>query len=155
MAWTYTGDPGASARDAVRFLIGDTDKEDQLLLDGEILWILGMYNNAPLNAALRCCEFIAAKFSRLADEQVGRVSIKFSQKAKAYLALRTELVNRMASEDMNAYAGGISESDIQLVNANKDRIRPDFTKHMMENEQLAPFISPIDPQDEAALRDTE
>ncbi len=39
MAWTYGGDPSANARDAIRFLIGDTDTNDQLLNDAEIAWI--------------------------------------------------------------------------------------------------------------------
>ena len=36
MAWTYGGDPAANARDAIRFLCGDTDTNDQLLNDAEV-----------------------------------------------------------------------------------------------------------------------
>ena len=68
MGWTYGGDPSASAKDAVRFLVGDTDSTDQLLQDGEITYLLSQYNNAPLNAAIRACETIMAKFARMADE---------------------------------------------------------------------------------------
>ena len=39
MAWTYDGDPSANARDAIRFLIGDTDTNDQLLADAEVAWV--------------------------------------------------------------------------------------------------------------------
>ena len=30
MAWSYSGDPDSSALDSVRFLVGDTDTNDQL-----------------------------------------------------------------------------------------------------------------------------
>jgi hypothetical protein len=66
MAWNYSGNPSSSPKDATRFLIGDTDSCDQLLQDGEIEYFLGMYNNAPINAAIRCVETIMSKFSRKA-----------------------------------------------------------------------------------------
>ena len=40
MTWTYTGDPNVSDRDKIRFLIGDTDTNDQLVNDEEIEWAL-------------------------------------------------------------------------------------------------------------------
>ena len=39
MAWTYSGDPSSSARDAIRFLVGDTDTNDQLVTNEEIAWV--------------------------------------------------------------------------------------------------------------------
>ena len=38
MTWTYSGDPATNARDAIRFLTGDTDTNDQLINDEEIAW---------------------------------------------------------------------------------------------------------------------
>lgn len=139
MAWTYNG-PGESAKDAVRFLIGDTDSRDPLLQDGEITWVLGQYNNAPMNAAIRCCETIISKFSRLASEKVGQVSIEFQQKAKGYRDMLRDLRNRLATEDMTPYAGGISRADMQQ-NDHKNLVRPDFTKHMMENQLISPWVT--------------
>ena len=142
MAWTYSGNPGDSAKDLVRFLIGDTDNCDQLLQDGEIEWLLSQYNEVgAMNAAIRGCEVIAAKFSRMCDEAVGAVKITYSQKAKAYRDMRDDLTNRLATEDMQPFAGGISISQVKQVNQNTDRVRPDFTKHMMENEQISPWTT--------------
>jgi hypothetical protein len=31
MTWSYSGDPSSSSTDAVRFLVGDTDTNDQLI----------------------------------------------------------------------------------------------------------------------------
>lgn len=139
MTWSYI-DPGASAKDAVRFLISDTDKCDQLLQDKEIEYVLGLYNNTPINAAIRCCEVITAKFSRMADETVGQVRISFSQKSKAYRDMRNDLVNRLAVEDATPFAGGISRTSVQTIDANADRVPPAFTRNMMNNWTLSPWI---------------
>lgn len=140
MTWSYSGNPGLNPKDTVRFLIGDTDQCDQLLQDAEITWVLGQYNNTPMNAAIRCCETVMSKFSRLADEGVGQVKISFSQKVKAYREMRADLVRRLSTEDSVSYAGGISVSDMQTIDANTDRVRPDFTKHMMRNWEISPWI---------------
>lgn len=94
-----------------------------------------------MNAAIRCCESVVAKFSRLANEAVGQVRIDFKQKAEGYLKMQTLLKSRLATEDAAPYAGGISISDKQAQVQNTDRVRPDFRKHMMENEQIAPWTT--------------
>lgn len=141
MAWTYSGNPASSPKDTVRFLIGDTDSCDQLLQDDEIVWVLGIYNNTPNNAAIRCVETIMSKFSRLMDESVGQVKLTYSQRAKGYRDMLRDLKNRLAIEDMQPFAGGILRSESQIAACNTNRIRPDFTKHMMENQQISPWVS--------------
>lgn len=141
MTWTYSGNPSESAKDAVRFLIGDTDQQNQVLQDGEITWVLSLYNQSPLNAALRCCEAAIAKFTRLVDESVGSVRMSFSQRARSYETLLNTLRNRLAMEDSVPYAGGISVSDMKTVAANPDRVRPFFTRHMMEDWIVSPWIT--------------
>lgn len=140
MSWNYV-DPSASAKDAVRFLVGDTDSSDQLLQDEEINWILGFYNNAPMNAAVRACEAIMTKFARMADETVGQVRVEYSQKSKAYRDMRLELQRRLATEDAVPFAGGISKGQKRTEELNQDRVKPSFTRHMMENEQISPWVS--------------
>jgi len=141
MSWSYTGDPTSSAKDETRFLIGDTDSTDQLLQDGEIAYLLAKYNNAPLSAAIRACETIMAKFARMADETVGRVRIAFNQKYKAYAEMKTELRARIAIEGTIPYAGGISRTDVETVEKDEDRVKPEFSKHMLENQQMAPWTT--------------
>lgn len=139
--WSYTGNPNHSANDLTRFLLGDTDITDQLLSDEEIAWALSQYNNTPMNAAIRLCETIMSKFSRLADESVGQVKIQFSQKAKSYRLMLNDLRCRLAMEDASPFAGGISVAQKQAERMNSDRVRPDFSKHMMENMQIAPWTT--------------
>lgn len=139
--WTYSGNPNYSAKDQTRFLVGDTNRRDQLLSDQEIEWLLSQYNNSPMNAAIRAAETIISKFSRLADETVGKVSIEFSQKAKAYATTLIMLRNRLAMEDAAPFAGGISRMQKYTNNQDSDLVRPDFTKHMMENWDIAPWTT--------------
>ena len=144
MSWTYSGNPGHSAKDQVRFLIGDTNSRDQLLLDGEIEWLLSQYNNNAMATAIRACETIMSKFTRMADESVGQVKISFSQKSKAYQSMINQLRQRIAIEDMTPYAGGISKSDKRTEDQNTDRVQPDFTKQMMDNEEFGPGLPNVD-----------
>lgn len=140
MAFTYTGNPMDSALDQTRFLIGDTDQCSQLLQDGEIQWVLSQYNNTPLNAAIRCCEAIMSKVTRLVDESVGQVKMSYSQRYKAYRSLRDELVGRLAVENAVPFAGGITYSQMQATASNTNRVRPDFTTQMMDNRDVSPWV---------------
>lgn len=141
MTWSYTGNPASSPKDAVRFLIGDTDKCAELLQDDEIKYLLSQYNNAPMNAAIRACEVIMAKFSRMADESVGQVKISFSQKSKSYREMLANLRQRLVIEDSQFIAGGITYTDMQNTYADPNIVRPDFRKHMMENRQISPWVT--------------
>ena len=40
MTFTYSGTPSASQRDAIRFLLNDTDSTDVLLQDEEISYLI-------------------------------------------------------------------------------------------------------------------
>jgi hypothetical protein len=90
-------------------------------------------------AAIRACEMIIAKFTRLADETVGQVSIKYSQIAKSYITMQTMLQARLAMEEAVPYAGGISRSDKMVNELDADLVKPEFRKHMMENHLVSPW----------------
>ena len=143
MAWTYDGDPSANARDAIRFLCGDTDTNDQLLNDAEVAWVNNQItgsDTAPTglyNAAYRCCLLIASKFSRLADQSVGDLKVSMSQKAKAYRTQATELLELAGREGSvpTPYAGGITITDKEIDWDNSDIVRPDFTKGQFDDNR--------------------
>lgn len=141
MGWSYSYNPQNSAKDQVRFLVGDTDESDPLLDDREILYLLAQYNNAPINAAIRACEAIMGKFARMVNEQVGGVKIDFTERIKSMDYLKRALIQRIATEDIQPYAGGISISDMIQVAQNTDRPCPPMTLHEMENRQIAPWVS--------------
>jgi hypothetical protein len=84
MGWNYSGDPSASPGDEVRFLIGDTDTNDQLLSDEEIEYLL-LKATTPRQAAYDGCIDIAGKFARMAtSKSVGDLSITYSDRARAF-----------------------------------------------------------------------
>lgn len=137
MSWNYSGDPSKSPLDELRFTIGDTDKSEQLLLDGELNFLISKSNGSIPGAAIRACEMVMAKYARLADESVGQVKISYSQKAKAYREMRDDLRQRQAIDDCVPYAGGISNADKQGNQGNSDRVAPAFTKDMFDSPASA------------------
>ena len=141
MAWSYSGDPSSSARSAIRFLVGDTDIDDQVVSDEEIDWVnletSGSITSttALYRAAARVTLSIAAKWSRQADQTTGDFSVKLSQKAEAARTLAEDL-NRLASADLGVpvpFAGGISESDKDNRRDDLDRVEPWFVTSQFSN----------------------
>jgi hypothetical protein len=141
MAWTYGGDPSANAKDAIRFLIGDTDTTDQLLSNEEILWVNTEASgtstgvNALYDAAYRCCLTIASKLARLADKQIGDLNVKFSQKAQGYLTQAAHFNSLAVSQNFTPipYAGGITDSDKEIDQDNSDLFRGWFSSGQFQN----------------------
>lgn len=86
MAWTYSGNPAASARDKVRFLCGDTDTNDQLLQDEEIDYLLTV-RSSPESTAPLACSTIMGKLAREVDYTIGPEKVMASQRLKAYESL--------------------------------------------------------------------
>ena len=139
--WSYTGNPGARAIDAIRFLIGDTDSNDQLLSDEEISWINAEASGTPTglnaiyDAAYRACLAVAASLSRLADKSIGDLSVQLSQKAAGYRATATEMKTLAFRKGLvpTPYAGGISISDKDIDDEDSDSVRPYFRTGQFEN----------------------
>ncbi len=123
MTWSYTGDPSSSNKDAVRFIIGDTNTTDQLLSDEEINWLLGQYGS-PSKTAYHACLAIAGKFARLVSQEAGRIKVKAESKYLQYKQLADDFrANEKAGfgKTLTAYAGGISKADIAARDANPDK----------------------------------
>jgi hypothetical protein len=135
MAWTYSGDPGSSNRDAVRFLIQDTDTNDQLLQDAEIDWLLSE-TSTVYGAATEAAKAIATYFARLADTDIESVSVKYSQKHKQYLKIANRLQIKadasgsgIAKPDVN----GVSVSEMESVWEDDDRPNDRFYRGQFDN----------------------
>lgn len=133
---TYSGDPSESNRDYVRFLLGDTIEGDFLFGDAEIDGLLTLKGNVYA-AAVVGAESLAARFSRLCDEEVGDVKAKLSQRARAYRELATKLRQQQAITSGIPYAGGISVSDKSSNVGDSDIVQPIFTRHMNDNPRAS------------------
>lgn len=84
MTWTYSGNPASSTKDAVRFLIGDTDTDDQLLSDEEINYTITITGNV-YESAHDCAYAVAASFARMAtSKSVGDLSLSYSDRAASF-----------------------------------------------------------------------
>jgi hypothetical protein len=108
MTWTYSGDPAASERDAVRFEIPDTDQSAELVSDEEISYALEE-EGSVLGAAARCCEKVAGKFAQQADVATGDVKLTYSTQAKT-LAVRAKELRALATGTHAPYSGNMSRS---------------------------------------------
>jgi len=89
-AWTYSGDPAASDRDAVRFYLGDTDEADAQLSNAEVDYLL-IISGTVLGAAATGAKALSGKYARLVDKAVGDLKISYSQRKLAYDALYSDL----------------------------------------------------------------
>ncbi len=127
MTWSYTGDPTSSNRDQVRFLIQDTDSEDQLLQDGEVDFLL-LEHPAPQRAAVRACEILMIKFAREVDSSVGSVREACSQRHKQYTELLKTLKRRASIANVAPLAGGIDQLDKDVQERDTNRVRPFFER---------------------------
>lgn len=83
--WTYTGDPNASPRDNVRFLISDVTQTAQSLSDEEVDYLIRQYPDNIGYAAGAAAEAMADRYSGLSatSKSVGDLSISHEYGATA------------------------------------------------------------------------
>lgn len=139
MTWTYGGNPGTSTaaerRDAVRFLVGDTDTNDQQATDEEISFSLSQASNNVYSAAASIASSLMGKYARLVDVSFGEVKTSYSQRMANYKALRDKLrvdASRLGSLGLPE-AGGISIADMESAREDSDRVRPYFREGQFDN----------------------
>lgn len=137
MAWSYSGDPATSTRDAVRFLIGDTDTNDQLISNEEINYFVTEFGNARRSAS-EAARSIAAKFARLMNRSIGGLSADFSAKYRQYLELADSLLSKEEMKPVTLYISGYSKSAKEAVELDSDRESTFSRKGIMDNKRSYP-----------------
>lgn len=151
MAWTYDGDPSASARDAVRFLAGDTDEDEPLVSDEEIAYLLTQESNHYEAAAL-VCEALASKFARETSvsgdgfsESGGELHRQFTERANK---LRMQAGGRSKPRP---YVGGISHSERRTADTDPDLVPSSFRSdmHTYPGTTDKPFTSGLESDQDA------
>ncbi len=147
MAWTYGGDPSASTLAAVRFLIGDTDTNDQQLQDAEITFAITATSD-QYGAALFCANSLAAKYSRMADTQIESVRVSASQQYDHYRAMIVDLKAMAETFATGAgigtpWVGGVSISDIDSNRENTDRPASAFAGDKFHNPPSGSDLSEL------------
>ena len=134
MAWSYS-DPSASPKDAVRFLVGDTDTTDQLINDEEIEFLVDEFGDV-YTAAGSVAESLAAKFAREVTHSGDGLSYSGNQLYQHYTDL-AERLRRLAARRRRSgagpYVGGISHRERELADADMDKIPTSFRSHMHDH----------------------
>lgn len=97
MTWTYSGNPGSSSRDEVRFLIQDTDTDDQLLSNEEIDYLLTSYGD-PYSAAVAAVVSLIGQAARSEEESKKVGDLSLTRKAGARLAQWEALKRHLEAE---------------------------------------------------------
>lgn len=127
MAWTYDQTLLATSTTMqVRFLIGDTDSRDQLVMDEEIEFQLTLQGSVS-GAAVACCEFLSAKFARTPDHSLGPYSVKASQKAEQFAKLAIRISKTAAKYTVPSLPSSQHTTifDIDMMNYDTDDHRED------------------------------
>lgn len=119
MTFTYSGNPGASALDEVRFLIQDTDTDDQLLSDEEINYLLSAYDDDAFGAAIAAVTSLIAQAARVQEESKTVGDLSLSVKSGARLQQWEMLLNRLQVERFRRFPAA------PVVNANSLLSTPD------------------------------
>ena len=86
MTWSYDPEMG-TARDEVRFLVGDTDPADPQLENEEVAYLLTRAGADPAEASVAAASALAARYSRLVTKAVGDLKIQLSDRTKQYREL--------------------------------------------------------------------
>lgn len=102
--FTYSGDPGFSQKDGVRFWVQDTDPNAPLLTDQEIQYVIntwfGQYNSLIYCAAV-AAETISAKFAREVAYAADGVSVGVQELQQKYNILAESLRDMFKNEFQN------------------------------------------------------
>ena len=149
MSWNYTGDPASSDRDQARFLIGDTDSDDELLQDEEIEWAIAEQSTIVLAAAL-CLRTLANRFSRMVTRKIGDLSVSCSDMAKAFAERAKELdPSGVTASTLLALPsfGGLSIAGKETLDSDTDAVQPSFSRGMNDH----PGGYPDGPDDDSEL----
>ncbi|MDD5229911.1 MAG: hypothetical protein PHC43_01125 [Candidatus Marinimicrobia bacterium] len=128
MTWSYSGNPSDSTVDALRFLTGDTDTNEQLLSNEEITYISTAFVDVNL-AGAELCEAIAAKFARKVNTTNGDLRIDAQKRYEQYIDLAKKLRtkgNRLAIP----WAGGRLLSEKEIAQENTAITQPAFKRGM-------------------------
>lgn len=135
MAWTYSNDPSSSPKDAVRFLVGDIDTDDQLIGDEEINYIVEEFDDV-YTAAGSVAETLAAKFAREVTHSGDGLSYSGNQLYQHYTDL-AERLRRLAARRRRSgagpYVGGISHRERELADMDSDKIPTSFRSRMHDH----------------------
>lgn len=143
MAWSYDernlNTTDALGRlNATRFLIGDTNEDDQQVQDEEVAFALAQANNNTYFAGAFLCRTIAAKYSRNVDVKISGALEETSSQLQAHYLELAEALEYQAQKTggvLGIKAGGITKSTVDSVRENTNRVTPSFNKDQFKVDE--------------------
>lgn len=129
MTFTYSGDPGNSDRDQVRFLVGDTAELAGVSLSDEEIAYLLVSEGSVLRAAVAGAERILDRLARQVNKQVGDLRIDATDRHRQYRETVARL-RRQVRTGAPPWAGAISRRDKEARAADGDRVEPAFSRDL-------------------------
>lgn len=141
MAFTYdSSDLDVSTTsgrlNVVRFLVGDTDTDDQFLQDEEINFALGQNNNNVYYSAAYCARTIGSKLAREVDVQLdGALSESRSSLSTQFymLAEQLEYQAKKSGSTLGLSAGGINLNNVKTTLLSPTRVPSAFRMGQFDN----------------------
>jgi hypothetical protein len=137
MTWSYSGDPSDSSKDAVRFLVGDTNTDDQLVSNEEIDYLIALHGTVNRTAS-EAARAIAAKFARYMSRSIGGLQADFSAKHRQYLALADSLISKEETAPVAPFISGYKKDAKDLREEDTNRELIFGRKGVMDNDRGAP-----------------
>lgn len=132
MAFTYSGDPGTSTRDALRFHIQDTIEALALFQDAELDYALAQHADDPVAAAVALCLTLSLRFAQELDRAVDRVSESgTAARAQFYRDLHDTLRARSATL-AGMRVGGRRHSEKDTLALDPDAVQPEIKKDQFD-----------------------
>lgn len=136
MTWSYSGDPGDSPLDEIRFLIQDTNTDDQLLSNEEINYLYNAYED-EYSAAIACIVSLIASAARSVEESKKVGDLSLSLKTGARLQQWEALLKRLESEGFRRFPAAPAVNANSLLPTSKrdpEHEGSDFVVGQMDNE---------------------
>jgi len=135
MAWTYSGNPGSSDLDLIRFLIQDTDTTEQLFSNEELTFLFNQYGDA-YSAAIAAVTTLIAKGSRVAEESKTVGDLSLSVKSGALVSQWEALLKYLKAERFR-YAPAAPVINLNAIVPTVERVEEDestdFVVGQMDN----------------------
>lgn len=141
MSWTYDpADLDTNPVDQIRLEIGDTDPNDQLLQNSEIVYA-ATQEDTFWGTCARCCEMISRFYARKADVRLGRsMQITYTKTFSQYQDMAARLRIKAGGTSV-PFVGGMFVVDAVNYAQQSGLIQPIFTKTMMQNPWTGGYTS--------------
>jgi hypothetical protein len=142
-AWSYSGNPSLSTRDAVRYHLGDTDPSDPLMSDGELDYLItdwSLISTSPRLIAADAAENLANRYAREVTVSADAVTAQLQELIGNYRALAVSL----RGQDANRNLGG-PDLGVDADSVPDPTVRPlNFAIGMHDNKRSGPTAPQID-----------